>query len=338
MNVLLIALGRMGQRYVTALQQAFGDSLNLTTVDPFVTDGVAESAQHYTDITDVPADIPFDLAIDARPNIDRPGMLKALVSRAIPYIILEKPSASSVAEIAEMEHFISSLGDKTPKVMVPFYRRFLPAYQPEALSQLDAGDLRHIHATSGAIGLGCNGVHLLDLANWLFGCHPISVSAMLQEDTVPSPRGEQFEDLGGSLLCRYPCGGQLSLTILANSMVGITQQFTYERGKILLTDTPPIQWQWFKQPKSETGEWESPIYHTHREQAVEPAEPYQMDLVGLMTTGINALVNNQPVPTLTDGAATLKTIAMAMAASRTGHTQHWDTCTDRIADTQFKFT
>lgn len=336
MKVLLIALGRMGRRYVDALQKEFGDALQLTTVDPGVTEPLAADIPHYKNLEDVPNEA-FDLAIDARPNFDRFAMLEALVHRNIPHIVVEKPSAQSMAEMAAMETFLAQ-HPNPPRVMVPFYRRFLPAYQPAVLDQLKAGKLVHIHASSGAIGLGCNGVHLLDLANWLFGSYPSKVSGSLQTVTIPSPRGEQFEDLGGSLVCEYPCGGQLSLTILANSMVGITQQFTYERGKILLTDTPPAQWQWFRQPENEPGRWNSPIYHTHRETSITPIAPYHMDLVAIMQTGLRALVNGQPVPTLADGAATLKTIAMAIVAHQTGQTQPWDNPHPLVAEQVFKFT
>src|SRR5690348_3367577 len=96
MKVLLVGLGRMGKRYQSVLQAKYTDSLDLYIVDPLVPQ--EDKTRQFADITAVPDTVAFDLAIDARPNVDRLGMLKHFLVRGIPNILIEKPTATSLRE------------------------------------------------------------------------------------------------------------------------------------------------------------------------------------------------------------------------------------------------
>ncbi|HEY9746941.1 MAG TPA: hypothetical protein V6C99_12070, partial [Oculatellaceae cyanobacterium] len=94
MRVLLIALGRMGCRYRDALQRHFAAGLSLVTVDP--KSPTAPGSNHYADLSEVPDELRFDLAIDARPNQDRLLVFRELLRRQIPHLVVEKPHAASL--------------------------------------------------------------------------------------------------------------------------------------------------------------------------------------------------------------------------------------------------
>lgn len=306
MQVLLVALGRMGQRYQKAVQTYFGENLTLVTVDPKTPTNPAE--HHYATIEDVPQDRAFDLAIDARPNQDRLSMLKEFLARKIPHLVIEKPHATSMAESAEMIALLKS-APHTPRVLSPFYERYGQHYQADTLAQLNAGPLKSMVLSAGAIGLGCNGIHFVDLANHLFQAEPVEVYARLQPGSIPSPRGPQFMDDSGTMIVQYPNNRECVLHLLPDSSVGISIALQYAHGKIQIMNQIHPTWTWYRQPE-ET--WEDPYYRTSRELLVPPPCPYEeIDLVDCIGRGLQDLIHHRPHPNLMDAHNALRVIALA---------------------------
>ncbi len=330
-NALLVALGVMGKRYQKALETVFGEDLNLYTVDPkFPTN---HGSRHYADIAEVPDNIAFDIAVDARPNLGRMGVFKHFLVRNIPRIVIEKPSASSMEESRAMLALYQQAVNK-PTILVPFYRRFTSAFAPQTLSKLDAGQLKSVVISAGAVGLGCVGIHYVDLANYLFGATPTDVYAQLELGTIPSPRGEQFKDDAGTLIVNYP-NGRFVLNLLSDSTAGANITLLYERGKIQFLDQRGYQWLWFRQPREN---WQEPYYKTHQEVMIDPPEPYGFNLEEMMAKGIRALCDDKvSIPTLEDGHHALQVLALAMKSSQEGRTIAW-TDQSAIEAVSFHFT
>lgn len=331
MRVLLVALGAMGQRYRKVLENTFGWNLTLVTVDPRTPENTA-NIQHYSDISEVPSDMTFDLAIDARPNLDRLGMFKHFMVRNIPNLIIEKPLAASIEEANAIVSLYEGSVRK-PRILTPFYRRFAKPFSKSVLAQLHAGELRGVVISAGAVGLGCVGIHYIDLANYLFDSVPTRISAQLQLDTIPSPRGRQFRDHAGTLVTHYP-KGRLVLDLHDDSAAGGSITLIYERGKIQCLDQRGYAWYWFRQAEELS---DNPYYKTHLESAVEPPCPYVFQLEEMMADGIDALLGGQIIPTLYDGYNALKCIALAIRSSETGQALAWEN-EQMIHNTTFQFT
>ena len=332
MKALLVALGRMGQRYQQVLQNQFGEQLTLITVDP--NPAIPTSATHFRDISDVPTDMTFDLAVDARPNMDRLAMFEAFCQRRIPHIIIEKPHAASMAESHAM---LELLGKQTyqPKVMMPFYERYGDHYRPETLKQLDSGELKSIVISSGAIGLGCNGIHMIDLANWLFHAEPQEVFSRLTPQSIPSPRGEQFKDDGGTLWVQYPDQREFILHMRSDSSVGIQITLVYEHGKIQICEQIHPTMEWYQQPKDT---WQDPFYRTHRELALTPPCTFEKDLINvMMPRALNDLLNAGPYPNLEDGHRALRVIGLGVASHTQRKPMAWSDKAS-VEDVTFQFT
>ena len=305
MKVLLIGCGRMGQRYVAALSSLF-PALELTTVDP--TTKLPEARHHYAHLEEV-GQQDFELAIDAATNERRSERFERLVEWQIPHILIEKPHAQSLRESA---HMLAIAARSKARVMVPFYRRFAAHYAAETLAQLGAGRLTGITITSGAIGIGCNGVHYLDLANYLFAAHPLGVFADLSFDAIGSPRGPQFSDFGGTVYLRY-ADGSCTINVDPNSSRGVVVDLSFEFGKVVLHKQREPRWFWYaRSPDDRSG----PMSRTHLEQEVRPAVALDLDLLDLIRKGLQALLGDAAFPSLAEGHAVLNQVQTAFDSTR----------------------
>ncbi len=334
MKILILGLGRMGQRYVSTFKNQFGADMHLTTVDP--QNPEIEANQRFTDITQIPTTQTFDLAVDARPNRQRFETLKALVARKIPKIIVEKPHAGSLSESQKMRDLIASATHS--EVMIPFYRRYSPIFDPKTLNKLDAGNLVHISMTAGAIGLGCNGVHLLDAANHLFHSTPTSVMASLNLNSIESPRGPEFLDHGGTLVVEYSHRRKLTLNILNMSSAGATSAFYFENGKILMNENQNSFWKWYRRSSENQA---LPMYRTHMDQEVAPPFDYNLNLFQMMEEGISSFLKDASTsPSLEEAHTVLETIALAIESSESGQIQRWpiEGLQSKLGELRFNFT
>lgn len=321
----------MGQRYQRVLAKMFQGDVTFTTVDPKGAPTESTST-HYADLSLVPSHLSFDLGIDARPNQDRLSLFKEMTRRNIPHIVVEKPSATSLRESRLMMEHHASL-PSPPRVLVPFYFRFAREFSEATLSQLKAGPLQSFVMASGAIGIGCNGVHMLDLASHLFKGVPEHVYGHLALDAISSPRGEQFRDHGGVMHLHFP-KGEFILQILPHSAAGSTMSLLFEHGKVVVMEQQDSPWFWFRQPE-ET--WSLPYFRTHQESSVPPPFNFAPHIEEMMTAGLKALLSHDPIPELQDGHNALKMIALAIASSRERRVLDWkeDGAADDIT---FRFT
>jgi predicted dehydrogenase len=333
MRVLLIALGRMGCRYRDALQRHFAAGLSLVTVDP--KSPTAPGSNHYADLSEVPDELRFDLAIDARPNQDRLLVFRELLRRQIPHLVVEKPHAASLNESDEMLALLKAQKNP-PRVLMPFYERYGLHYHPEHLAKLNAGPLQSIVISAGAIGLGCNGIHFIDLANHLFQAEPVDVYANLQLDSIPSPRGAQFMDHSGTLVVRYPQNREFILHLRSDSSVGCNITLIHPHGKIQILEQIEPEMLWLRQSDDT---WAEPFYRTHREVRMEPPCRFEKDLVDhMIPAALRDLLNGGKYPGIQDGHNALRVIALAMASHLERRPVAWQDDAFAVESLAFQFT
>ena len=306
MKVLLIGCGRMGQRYVAALTSLF-PALELTTVDPQTK--LPESRHHFANLDEVVSQ-DFVLAIDAATNERRSERFERMLSWRIPHILIEKPHAQSLRESA---HMLAAAARTQARVMVPFYRRFAAHYAAATLAQLGAGRLTGLTITSGAIGIGCNGVHYLDLANYLFGGQPLGIFADLSFDSIGSPRGPQFSDFGGTIYMRY-ADGNCTINVDPASSRGVVVDLSFEYGKVVLHKQREPRWFWYARNGDDRS---GPMSRTHLEQEVTPATALDLDLLDLIRKGLLALLGDAAFPSLAEGHVVLNQVQTAFDSART---------------------
>lgn len=144
----------------------------------------------------------FDAAIFCGPADSRLALLQSFLSVSFSKrILLEKPLCSSKSDLDTYAH-LSRQHNLSSRIGVNFVRRFWPHITKLKELLKEDSDFT-MTANGGAIGIGCNGVHFLDMFKYLAGTEDVEVLwSDISKMEVLSGRGERFKDLGGDFLLR----------------------------------------------------------------------------------------------------------------------------------------
>ena len=201
MKVLLIGAGRMGMRHLQGLE---GVASSCDVVDPRAearegarsTTGKME-VRTFANLDALPTDTQYDAAILASTAGGRRELFEAVESRGMPAILVEKPIAQNRADA---DALLDRVASSNSAVWVNHYRRTLSGFEP--LRQ--AGGPFVLTVSSGAMGLGVNGVHWIDFAVHLTGASSGKLLYGEIEDTI-------IRSGRGSFLSRLWRAGDLRL-------------------------------------------------------------------------------------------------------------------------------
>lgn len=136
----------------------------------------------------------YDLAVSAVTANHQPQVVQQLSPVKIQHLVLEKPVAQSLAAVKKM---VGSF----PAVYVNTPRAFWSGYQQLKLElgEKCATGKAYLEIEGNRWGIGCNGLHFIHLARFLFGFRSAKVTEVeLVPQAEGSKRGGQFEEFCGS--------------------------------------------------------------------------------------------------------------------------------------------
>jgi predicted dehydrogenase len=212
MNILLLGGGRMGQRHLTGLLE---NASAATLIEPkqeaqeicreMVVDNSDIDFVSFSSVDDLQKK-DFDLAILSGPALGRLDQFKSLLNFGIKKFLIEKPLEQSRTKTRE---FLKLAQEANVTVWSNHYRRSLDSYR----ELMDLKEPMIITVTSGAMGLGCNGIHWIDFALHLTGqTSGKMLFGEIDELPIGSGRGPQFRDYGGRGIFSFPDGSRLFLS------------------------------------------------------------------------------------------------------------------------------
>ena len=260
----IVGLGRMGARLVQAAEQLGCDvvaALDSQEAPFAVTNNEKLAAVHRCD----PAGFwqtPFDLLLVATTGPSHVPILQDAIAHGIKRAVVEKPMCVGVAEGERIRDAASEAG---ARIAVNHGRRYCPNFS--RLVALDGsgefGTLCGATVTLGAAGLGCMGVHYLDLFIRLFGGLPETIRAVGGAPTPNNPRGEQFDDPGAAVMLTWSGGRRAMFDISDDTGIPpiIDVRFTY--GRVII--------------ENEAAPWR--YMHRKEEDRVLPLTRYGMPMI-----------------------------------------------------------
>tara|TARA_B110000977_G_C11087440_1_gene495279 strand:+ start:413 stop:1369 length:957 start_codon:yes stop_codon:yes gene_type:complete len=217
-KILLVGAGQIGSRYLQGLV-SMNLHLNVTVIDPLDAsldkakklwiEAGGDKSQHMIRWYKVlPEDlISIDLAIISTSSKGRAALVKNIrKSIQVNYWVLEKVLTQSKQEL----DVIKAATIDAKEVWVNMTRRLIDWHHQLKLKFYKKGPLK-VKKNGGLWGLGCNGIHFIDLICWWTDESLISVNINgLDQNWFKSRRSEYFE-ITGELFIKFSGGTELIL-------------------------------------------------------------------------------------------------------------------------------
>lgn len=233
-KILLVGLGRMGQRYLNFLTTKFSDS-EIYVVDIKIKQSSYNGfpLTQIKNLNDIEKELnEFDLIIDAATTggrLERINFFKKFEKQ----VFLEKP----IFAFRDVENYNSYLPDQSVakqfSVNYPWqhsrFHKFLRSIYEKKL----IGKLTGIHFNCGAVGWSNIGSHNLAIFKYITGDLPSIIYAKLQKQIVTNPRGKEFIDFDGMVIGETKSGINFTHSSFASSGIGIVENYIFENGYVI---------------------------------------------------------------------------------------------------------
>ena len=236
-NVLLIGAGRMGLRHLRGVAKE-ADEISIVyhhrNIDSEVRQVLDEC--EYKGTLNVVSSIEmaaglgnkFDAAILSATAEERAKRFEKVIALDIAHILLEKPIEQSRENVLKIQTLANQANSDIRCNNV--FRE-----QPIFEDFCNTNAITQMTVNAGAIGLGCGGIHWIDLALYLSGEKSGQfVCGKLDQLLISSGRGEQFKDFGGYGLFEFGNGSTLYLQVGAESSSSVVCVITQGHRQLVI--------------------------------------------------------------------------------------------------------
>lgn len=199
MNVVIVGVGNLGKRHLQSMAE-LSDEYRIYAVDVNV-ESLGKMKKEFGDrvifcsaISELPKEIEI-VIIATSSNVRRMVFEQILLHSKVKNIIFEKVLFQRVEDY---EIVNKELREQNIRAWVNCARREWPAYKA-LKDELSEAKKMSISITGGDWGLACNGIHMLDLIQYLSGCQDCEIdNVRLLDGVVPSKR-KGFYEVHGSV-------------------------------------------------------------------------------------------------------------------------------------------
>lgn len=240
MKIAIIGLGRMGRRHIEAAHNLEFDVVGVyDPVDMAVElakreQGIVESQVFYSpqELLEVTQPDALVVASTAPSHCEYVCMAAAA---GVNYILCEKPMAISISECDQMIEACQAAG---AILAVNHQRRYMDRCSVvKTLTQSDRlGGLCSVTVAASNFGLAMNGSHFFEMFGYLTEEEIDSVSFWADEQLVPNPRGEQYQDRSGQLRAVTPKGVRLYMEIGGDQGHGLQVIYGCRHGQVYVDE------------------------------------------------------------------------------------------------------
>lgn len=223
-KVLIIGAGRMGIRHLQGVLQV-KEIQEITILD--IKQSALETAKEVvtgdTNVKYCLLDqfVPqlFDICIIANTAVNRKHTCELAGQCGCKYVMIEKPLGQSYMEVEALVSYLSTFSFTT---VVNLNMRMYDAVNKLKQDLLTTPQLqgeKAITLNTGTLGIGCNGIHYLDLMFYILNADRAEIiAAEVNDDVIPSGRGPEFCDFGGwSMMNYYHCENLLAKVFFSMS-------------------------------------------------------------------------------------------------------------------------
>ena len=238
MKAVIIGLGWQGKRHYQALKEL---GVELSCVIDINPDAVRERIPDYPSdrISDEAERLlkqyEPDVAIISTNAADRLQNIHYCVEVGIKKIFSEKPVATRLSDALQIKKFTH---EANCLLSVNHLRRWNPNYSKlrKVLDDGVIGDVHHLYAQTGSVGLGNEGTHIVDKMRMCTKSEVDWVIGFLDETGTPNPRGAQYKDPGGWGMMMFKNGARAFIDTSEDTGVPPVLEIVGTYGRIIIEE------------------------------------------------------------------------------------------------------
>lgn len=248
-NILLVGAGQLGSRHLQAIA-LYVESCDIYVVDPKVESlNTAKSrfeevkgferhtVIYETEMINLNCNN-FDIAIIAtNSNIRKEVVKEILDKKEVKYFILEKVLFQSIKDFDEIGKLLIKTNTKAfvncPRRMFDFYK--------EVKRDLANKTSIQVEIVGNKWGLACNGIHFVDLFNYVTGNDITSWHNYLDDKYIDSKRSG-YKEFTGSLFGNAVNGNTLKLTCYNDGIINTSVRISTPEKRYLIEESIGKAW------------------------------------------------------------------------------------------------
>jgi predicted dehydrogenase len=274
------------------------------------------SVHRYTDSTQLLGAQKPELVVIATTAPSHSAIQQACLNAGVKRILCEKPLAVSMREAHGMHESAKSAGCL---VAVNHGRRLVPAYQwlAEQIQGGAWGSIRSMRFSCPGIGLGCLGTHFIDLMRFLAARQFQKLWGWVDPELNPNPRGAEFHDPGGCVLCTDRNGARYFLEQREDAAGPVSGVIDLTGARVIIDEGALTMHVIARDLSVKPGPGRPPVYS---EIAPPPDRPFKIDLIAIVEALLVQLRNGDKVAcTLEDGLKSLECVIAAHLSHEAGN-------------------
>jgi predicted dehydrogenase len=294
LNVIILGAGRMGVRHAQGICKM--EEVNSLLLVDIVESGLTSASDALKDEPGyhkirfeifeafIASSEKFDVAILAATSRNRLDNCRMLVEKGAKHVLIEKPLGQSMEEVRDQAEYFESL--QGVEAYVNLNMRLYESFQQlrtdiNTLPQFNGE--KTISVNTGAIGIGANGIHYLDMFYQLFEADDARIVAgAIDQKLIPSARGPEFNDFGGWCVIEMTRSG----TYLGKVMLSISANSTAFGGWDIIGHHARISIDQIQQKRVDTLRREDstmPIYRYAADYFEPVVTPFESPFLGDLT-------------------------------------------------------
>src|SRR3972149_953452 len=230
----------MGRRHVQAAQSLGLEISGICDLNPerlaqTERDHGVAAGRHYSDLRAMLAAKTPACLIIATTAPSHAEFTCAAAEAGVTHVLCEKPMAVSLEQCDRMIDVCRANGTA---LAVNHQMRFMDQYiEPKKIAQSEAfGGLRSVMVSAGNFGLSMNALHYFEMFRFMTDEVPRFVTAWFSNETVPNPRGAQFQDRAGTVRIVTDSGRRFYLDCSADQGHGMYVVYGGPYGQMAVDD------------------------------------------------------------------------------------------------------
>ena len=323
MKTLMIGLGRMGERHlqnalrceeltISALFDVSLERLENLKEAYKLHEGTAliTDKQQLLSLGDIELVI---IATNADTHLDYVELVCQVNS--VEKILCEKPMAPSLDDCQKM---IALCEQNHIDLSINHQMRFMEQYTKikELAASKELGGLISATVTSGNFGFAMNGTHYFEAFKFLGDSAIEQVTALLDDDEVPNPRGTHYKDVGGSVTLKNAANQSFHLNSMTHQGHGIVATYFCRNGFIVVNElSGKISYEYREDEFRDLPTTRYGCPSIKKELSIEPADALEPSHAVL-----KALLDGCNYPSGEDGMHAMAVLIAAHISSENAHT------------------